>query len=347
MNAAHHAQDSPASAAVRVLIERARAAQAVANDYDQQRVDDLVAAAGWAILEPTRNRELAELAVADTGIGNVARQDPQESSQDARPAARPEGCAFGRRDRRVSGTWSDRDRAAGRRRGRDHAVDESRSHACEQDHQRAEGAQRGHRCAVAEGLVDLRAAARVRTCRVRPHRGAARPRAVAVRAGDEDRDRRADAAGRPGRGDRLAGQRARGLRERDAGLRRRRRQRRVDRRRDCGPRGGRGADPAVEDLRQRDQLLVREQRRAARRDPRCGAGGAAARWGGDARCGGPRAAAAVHVAGRQACRGGDRPGGGRDRGPARGSRRRRRSRRGRCLSRRMGSAPSTRSRARS
>jgi len=71
MNAAHHAQDNSASAAVRVLIERARAAQAVADRYDQQRVDDLVAAAGWAILEPARNRALAELAVADTGIGNV------------------------------------------------------------------------------------------------------------------------------------------------------------------------------------------------------------------------------------------------------------------------------------
>ncbi len=58
-------------ATVRALVTRARAAQAIANDYDQQRVDDLVAAAGWAILAPARNRELAELAVADTGIGNV------------------------------------------------------------------------------------------------------------------------------------------------------------------------------------------------------------------------------------------------------------------------------------
>ena len=30
-----------------------------------------VAAAGWAVIEPARNRELAERAVADTGIGNV------------------------------------------------------------------------------------------------------------------------------------------------------------------------------------------------------------------------------------------------------------------------------------
>ncbi len=62
---------SAASSAVGVLVERARAAQAVADAYDQAKVDEMVAAAGWAIIEPARNRELAELAVADTGIGNV------------------------------------------------------------------------------------------------------------------------------------------------------------------------------------------------------------------------------------------------------------------------------------
>ena len=53
------------------LVARARAAQRIADGYDQARTDELVAAAGWAILEPGRNRELAELAVADSGIGNV------------------------------------------------------------------------------------------------------------------------------------------------------------------------------------------------------------------------------------------------------------------------------------
>ncbi len=52
-------------------VERARSAQRVAEDYDQARVDELVLAAGWALMEPARNRRLAELAVADTGIGNV------------------------------------------------------------------------------------------------------------------------------------------------------------------------------------------------------------------------------------------------------------------------------------
>ena len=57
---------------VAALVARARAAQAVADGFDQARTDELVAAAGWAILEPGRNQALAELAVADSGIGNVA-----------------------------------------------------------------------------------------------------------------------------------------------------------------------------------------------------------------------------------------------------------------------------------
>ena len=53
------------------LVQRARAAQRIADGYDQARVDELVSAAGWTIIEPTRNRLLSELAVADTGIGRV------------------------------------------------------------------------------------------------------------------------------------------------------------------------------------------------------------------------------------------------------------------------------------
>ena len=63
--------NSAAETEVSLLVARARAAQRIANGYDQARVDELVAAAGWAIIEPARNRALAELAVADTGIGNV------------------------------------------------------------------------------------------------------------------------------------------------------------------------------------------------------------------------------------------------------------------------------------
>ena len=63
--------NSQAAALVGGLVARARAAQKIAEGYDQARIDELVAAAGWAILEPGRNRALAELAVRDTGIGDV------------------------------------------------------------------------------------------------------------------------------------------------------------------------------------------------------------------------------------------------------------------------------------
>jgi sulfoacetaldehyde dehydrogenase len=53
------------------LIEKARAAQRRYESYDQAAVDAVVVAAGWAIMEPARNRALAEMAVRDTGLGVV------------------------------------------------------------------------------------------------------------------------------------------------------------------------------------------------------------------------------------------------------------------------------------
>ncbi len=54
------------------LVKCARVAQAVAETYDQAQTDRVCAAAAWAIMEPSRNRALAELAVRHTGLGNVA-----------------------------------------------------------------------------------------------------------------------------------------------------------------------------------------------------------------------------------------------------------------------------------
>jgi sulfoacetaldehyde dehydrogenase len=59
------------SAPIEELVARARAAQRRYESWTQQQVDMAVLAAGWAIIEPRRNRELAELSVAATGIGNV------------------------------------------------------------------------------------------------------------------------------------------------------------------------------------------------------------------------------------------------------------------------------------
>jgi sulfoacetaldehyde dehydrogenase len=61
-----------ATAFVTPLIDRARAAQAAIAHYTQAQADELALAVGWAIMQPQRNVQLAEQAVQDTGLGNVA-----------------------------------------------------------------------------------------------------------------------------------------------------------------------------------------------------------------------------------------------------------------------------------
>ncbi len=59
-------------AEVEAIVARARTAQHAFEQGGSQRAYDLAAqAAAWAIMEPTRNRHLAELAVETTGLGNV------------------------------------------------------------------------------------------------------------------------------------------------------------------------------------------------------------------------------------------------------------------------------------
>ena len=55
-------------------VARARVAQRVAEGYDQARVDELVLAAGWAIMEPARNQTAGRTRRGkDTGLGNVPK----------------------------------------------------------------------------------------------------------------------------------------------------------------------------------------------------------------------------------------------------------------------------------
>jgi sulfoacetaldehyde dehydrogenase len=53
------------------LVRRARAAQRLFERATQLELDEAVTAVGWAIMHPEHNRELAEIAVRDTGLGNV------------------------------------------------------------------------------------------------------------------------------------------------------------------------------------------------------------------------------------------------------------------------------------
>ncbi|MCD6675357.1 MAG: sulfoacetaldehyde dehydrogenase, partial [Burkholderiaceae bacterium] len=64
-------RDEAARKIAAALVERARAAQRIYERFDQARVDEAVLAAGWAIMEPSRNRTLAEMAVRETGLGVV------------------------------------------------------------------------------------------------------------------------------------------------------------------------------------------------------------------------------------------------------------------------------------
>ncbi len=54
------------------LVRRARAAMAEYQSFDQQRVDEVITAIGWVVVDEANNRSLCEQAVADTGLGNVA-----------------------------------------------------------------------------------------------------------------------------------------------------------------------------------------------------------------------------------------------------------------------------------
>ena len=61
------AHDSDVEAAVGAVMERARRAQRAFAGASQERADDAVRALAWSIYKPEHARELAELAVADTG----------------------------------------------------------------------------------------------------------------------------------------------------------------------------------------------------------------------------------------------------------------------------------------
>jgi len=57
---------------VESIVEQGHIAQQAYEQYTQAQVNLVVEAVAWAILEPKRNQELAELAVKDTGLGDVA-----------------------------------------------------------------------------------------------------------------------------------------------------------------------------------------------------------------------------------------------------------------------------------
>ena len=58
---------------VDLLVERARIAQQKFEKNGSQHLFDLACqAVGWALMKPEQNQRLAELAVKETGLGNVS-----------------------------------------------------------------------------------------------------------------------------------------------------------------------------------------------------------------------------------------------------------------------------------
>ena len=58
---------------VDVIVQRARTAQSSYEREGAQELFDLAAqAVGWALMKPEHNTALAELAVKETGLGNVS-----------------------------------------------------------------------------------------------------------------------------------------------------------------------------------------------------------------------------------------------------------------------------------
>jgi sulfoacetaldehyde dehydrogenase len=59
-------------AVVAELVAQGRTAMAALEGADQERIDEAVTALAWSLYKPENARALAEMAVADTGLGNLA-----------------------------------------------------------------------------------------------------------------------------------------------------------------------------------------------------------------------------------------------------------------------------------
>jgi sulfoacetaldehyde dehydrogenase len=71
------------------LVARGRVAMAALEGAGQEQIDEAVTALAWSIYKPENARLLAEMAVADTGLGNV----PDKITKNTAPCATSFVCA--------------------------------------------------------------------------------------------------------------------------------------------------------------------------------------------------------------------------------------------------------------
>ena len=56
---------------IKGLIRLARQAQRAYQRFSQQRVDEVVTALAWTVIQPEHNQMLSQMAVQDTGLGRL------------------------------------------------------------------------------------------------------------------------------------------------------------------------------------------------------------------------------------------------------------------------------------
>ena len=272
-------QDStaPERAMVDDLVRKGRVAMRSLANASQARVDEAVTALAWSIYKPEHAKALAELRGEGHRARQRRRQDHQEAAQDLRHLARPDAAP-----RSVGVIEEDARRGIvkyAKPVGVVAAICPSTNPGATPVNKAMmalKGAQRRHHRLVA-GRAPSRPARAVELIHEALKRIGAPEDLVQVlpQPVEQGIDAGADGSGRPRRLHRLAGQRAARLSQWHAGDRRRRRQCAGDRRRDRGSRRRGEEDLRVQDLRQRDALLVGElgdDRRCGvrpTRSPRC------------------------------------------------------------------------------
>ena len=254
-----------AQSPVAELMARARTAQAAFANVDQARADEAVRALAWSLYKPERAKELAELAVEDTGLGNVADKiikKQRKTFGTLRDLLRAKSVGeIERDDKRGLVKFAKPIGVVG-------AVTPSTNPGATPVNKAMMAIKGRNAIIIAPSPLGYRTTEKaVDYMRAELKRIGLPEDLVQIipTPVTKEVDAGADERGRPRGRHGIAGQRPPRLFERDAGDRRRGRQRAGDHRRDRRPRRRGPQDLRVEDLRQRDIVLVGERRRDRRR----------------------------------------------------------------------------------
>ena len=153
-------------------------------DADQARVDEAVRALAWSLYKPEHARELAELAVADTGLGNVAdkvSKNQRKTFGTLRDLLRARSVGVIEEDRGERHRQIRQARGRGRRASRPRPIPAPTPG--QQGDDGAEGPQRHHHRALARRLPTTARTVELMRAELAKDRPAGRPRADPAAAG--------------------------------------------------------------------------------------------------------------------------------------------------------------------